>query len=114
MGQGRTPTSPTPKNTLSREQAFGQRLSGQTEVLSYVAQDAGKGPNAEASMARNRHVVLTVFKGGQPKMATGLTAHPVAQVGEGLHEIVTRDVPRQPQAVMISSRMKWRRITFGT
>lgn len=34
---------------LSREQAFDQRLSGQTEVLSYVAQDVGKGPNAEVS-----------------------------------------------------------------
>jgi len=99
---------------LSREQAFDQRLSGQTEVLSYVAQDAGKGPNAEASVTRNCDVVLAVFEGGQPKMATGLTVHPVAQVGEGLREIVTGDVPRQPQAVMISSRTKWRRMTFGT
>lgn len=64
-------------------------------MLSYVAQDAGQGPNAEASVAWNRDVVLTVFKGGQPKMATGLTVHPVAQVGEGLREIVTGDVPRR-------------------
>lgn len=68
---------------LAREQAFDQRLSGQPEVLSYVAQDAGKGPNAEAPVARNRDVVLAVFEGGQPKMATGLAGHPVAQVGEG-------------------------------
>lgn len=67
---------------------------------------------AEASVARNRDVVLAVFEGGQPKMATGLTVHPVAQVGEGLREIVTGDVPRQPQAMMISSRTKWRRMTF--
>lgn len=99
---------------LPREQAFDQHLSGQPEVLSYVAQDTGKGPNAEAPVARNRDVVLAVFEGGQPKMATGLTGHPVAQVGEGLREIVTGDVPRQPQAVMISSRTKWRRMTFGT
>ena len=32
--------------------------------------------NAEASVARNRDVVLAVFEGGQPKMATGLTGHP--------------------------------------
>jgi hypothetical protein len=44
-------------------------------VLSYVARDAGKGPNAEASVARNRDVVLAVLEGGQPKMATGLTVH---------------------------------------
>jgi hypothetical protein len=57
---------------------------------------------AEASVARNRDVVLAaVFEGGQPKMATGLTVHPVAQVCEGLREIVTGDVPRQPQAMMI-------------
>lgn len=53
-------------------------------MLSYVAQDIGKGPNAEAPVARNRDVVLAVFEGGQPKMATDLTGHPVAQVGEGL------------------------------
>ena len=65
-------------------------------------------------MARNRDVVLAVFEGGHPKMATGLTGHPVAQVGEGLREIVTGNVPRQPQVAMISSRTKWRRMTFGT
>jgi hypothetical protein len=39
-------------------------------------------------------------------MATGMTSHPVAQVSEGLREIVTGDVPRQPQEVMTSSRTK--------
>ena len=63
-------------------------------MLSYVAQDAGKGPNAEAPVARNRDVVLAVFEGGQPEMAAGLTGSPVAQVGEGLREVVARDVPR--------------------
>lgn len=32
---------------LSREQALRQRLSGQTEVLSDVAQNAGQGTNPE-------------------------------------------------------------------
>lgn len=83
-------------------------------VLSYVAQNAGHGTNAQARVARNRDVVLAAFEVGQPKMATGLTGHPVAQVSEGLREIVTGDVPRQPQAVMTSSRTKWRRMTLGT
>jgi hypothetical protein len=100
--------------SLSREQALRQRLSGQTEVLSDVAQDAGQGTNPEARVTRNRDVVLAAFERGQPKMATGLTGHPVAQVNEDLREIVTGDVPRQPQAVMTSSRTKWRRMTLGT
>ena len=74
---------------LSREQALRQRLSGQTEVLSDVAQDTGQGTNPEARMTRNRDVVLAALGSCQPKMATGLTGHPVAQVSEGLREIVT-------------------------
>jgi len=75
-------------------------------MLSYVAQDAGQGTNAEARVLRNRNVVRAAFEGGQPKMATGLTGHPIAQVSEGCREIVTGDVPRQPQAPMTSSRTK--------
>jgi hypothetical protein len=46
-------------------------------------------------------------------VATGLTGHAVAQAGERACEIVSRDVPRQPHAVMTSSRTKCRRMTFG-
>jgi hypothetical protein len=88
------------------EQAVYQRLSGQTNMVSHVAQDAGQGTNAETRVPRNRDVVLAAFERGQPKMATGLTGHPIAQLSEGPCEIVTGDVPRQPQAVMTSSRTK--------
>jgi len=79
--------------SLSPEQALRQRFSGQTEVLSDVAQNAGQGTNPEARVTRNRDVVLAAFERGQPKMATGLTGHPVAQISEGLREIVTGHVP---------------------
>jgi hypothetical protein len=79
---------------LSLEQACDQCVSGQTEVLSYVAQHAGQRTNAEARVTRNRDVVLAAFERGQPKMATSLTGHPVAQLSEGLRKIVTGDVPR--------------------
>jgi hypothetical protein len=46
-------------------------------------------------------------------MATGLASDPVAEISECLREIVPRDVPRQPQALMTSSRTKWSRMTFG-
>lgn len=75
-------------------------------MLSYVAQHAGHGTNAQARVARNRDVVLAAFEGGQPKMATGLTGHPVAQITKGAREIVAGDISRQPQAVMTSSRTK--------
>jgi hypothetical protein len=91
---------------LSLEQAFDQCLSGQTEVLSDIAQHAGQGTNAEARVARNRDVVLAAFKGGQPKMATGLTGHPVARISKRAREIIAGEIPRQPQAVMTSSRTK--------
>jgi hypothetical protein len=47
-------------------------------------------------------------------MAASLTGHPVAEVTERLREIVTRDVPRQSQAVMTSSRTKWSRMILGS
>ncbi len=49
---------------LSREQALRQRLSGQTEVQSDVAQYAGRGTNPEARVTRNRDVVLAAFERG--------------------------------------------------
>ena len=58
---------------LSPEQAVYQRLSGQTNMVSHVAQDAGQGTNAKTRVPRNRDVVLAAFEGGQPKMATCLT-----------------------------------------
>jgi hypothetical protein len=47
-------------------------------------------------------------------VATGLAADSVSEIGEGLREIVTGDVPRKPQALMTSSRTKWSRMTLGT
>jgi hypothetical protein len=91
---------------LSPEQAVYQHLSGQTDMVSHVAQEAGQGTNAKTRVPRNRNVVLAAFERSQPKMATGLTGHPMAQLSEGPCEIVTGDVPRQPQAVMTSSRTK--------
>jgi hypothetical protein len=39
-------------------------------------------------------------------VATCLAGDPVPEIGEGLREVVTGDVPRKPQALMISSRTK--------
>jgi hypothetical protein len=44
---------------LSAEQAFDQRLPGQTEVLGDVAQDAGQRAHPEGRVTRDGHVVLT-------------------------------------------------------
>ena len=65
-------------------------------------------------MTRNGDGVRTAFEGGQPKMAAGLTGNSVAQVSERLGEIVARDIPRQSQAVMTSSRTKWSRMILGS
>jgi hypothetical protein len=95
-------------------QAFDQRLSAQAKVLSDVAQDASQRPDPEGRVPRNSDMMFTALEGGQPNMAAGLTAHPVAEVSERLRGIVARDVPRQSQAVMTSSRTKWRRIILGS
>jgi hypothetical protein len=58
--------------------------------------------------------MLSAFERGQPEVATCLAGHPVPEIGKSLREVVTRDVPREPQALMISSRTKWSRMTFGT
>ena len=83
-------------------------------MLGHIAQDTGERTDAEACMARNGDMVLAAFECCQPKMATGLTGHPVAQLTKGLREILAGDVPRQPHAVMTSSRTKWSRMTLGS
>ena len=99
---------------LSAEQAFDQRLSAHAEVLSDVAQDTGQRANPEGRVTRNSDVVFPTFESSQPDVAAGLTGHPVAEVSERLREIVARDVPRQSQAVMTSSRTKWSRMSLGS
>lgn len=75
-------------------------------MLSDVSQDAGEGPDAEVRVKGNRDVMLATLHSGEPNMATCLTRYPVAQVSEGLGEMAPGDVPRQPHAVMTSSRTK--------
>ena len=105
--------SRVPPRVSSAEQAFDQRLAAQAEVLGDIAENAGQCTDPEGRVARNREVVLAAFEGGQSQVAAGLTRHLVAQATEDLGEIVTGDVPRQPQAVMTSSRTKWSRMTLG-
>ncbi len=86
----------------------------QGEVLGHVAEETGERPNPERRVAWDGDVVLAMFEGGQPEVATGLTGDPVLEIGEGFREVVTGDVPRKPQALMTSSRTKWSRMTLGT
>ena len=58
--------------------------------------------------------MLTTFEGGQAKMAPGLAGPPVTEIAEGSCELITGDVARKSQAVMTSSRTKWRRMILGT
>jgi hypothetical protein len=46
-------------------------------------------------------------------MASGLAGYSIPEPGEGLCEVLTGDVTRQPQALMTSSRTKWSRMTLG-
>ena len=64
-------------------------------------------------MAGHRDVVLAAFQGGQPEVAVCLTGYAIAQIGDGSCEVVARDVPWKPQALITSSRTKWSRMTFG-
>ncbi len=82
-------------------------------MLGDVAKDTGQSPHAESRVAWHCDMVLAALGGGEAKMAPGLTGQPIAQDAKGLREIVPGDVPREPQAVMTSSRTKWSRITRG-
>jgi hypothetical protein len=99
---------------LSPKQPLDQLLSAQGEVLGHVTEETRQRPNPQGSMAWDGDVVLATFRGGQSDVATGLAADSVSEIGEGLREIVTGDVPRKPQALMTSSRTKWSRMTPGT
>ena len=91
---------------LPPEQPFGEFLAGQGEMLGHVAEETGERRNPERSVAWDGDVMLATFEGGQSEVATGLTGDPVPEIGEGLREVVTGDVPRKPQALMTSSRTK--------
>ena len=91
---------------LRPQGSLNELLSGEVEVLGHVTEETGQCPNPERCVARNGEVVLATFECGQSEMATGLASDPVAEITECLREIVPRDVPRQPQALMTSSRTK--------
>ena len=99
---------------LSAEQTLNEFVTGQTKMLSYVTQETRQGPDTEGSVAWNRDVMLATFEGGQSEVAPSLAGNAVSELDEGFREVVTGDVPRKPQALMTSSRMKWSRMTFGT
>ena len=82
-------------------------------MLGHVADDAGQRSNSERRVARDRDVVLAACQGGKPEVAACLTGYAIAQIGEGFCEVFARNVPRKPQALMISLRTKWSRMTFG-
>ena len=82
-------------------------------MLGDIAEKTGQRSDQERRVAGDRDVVLAAFQGGQPEVAACLTGYAIAQICEGSCEVVARDVPRKPQALMISSRTKWSRITFG-
>lgn len=57
-------------------------------------------------MAWDGDVMLATFEGGQPEVATCLAGYPVPEISEDFRQVVTGDIPRKPQALMISSRTK--------
>ena len=101
--QNRGSDSPRP---LSPEQPFNELLSGQAEVLGHVSQEARQRPDPERGVVWDGDVMLATFESGQPEVATCLAGHPVPEISEGFRQVVTGDVPRKPQALMISSRTK--------
>jgi hypothetical protein len=54
---------------------------------SNVGQNCGERTNAERGMLRDGNVMFPVFKGREPKMATGLASHPVSEDSQGLGKI---------------------------
>ena len=70
-------------------------------------------PTRERRVAWDGDVMLAEFNGGQSEVGASPAGQPLAEIGEGLREFVTGDVPRKPQALMTSSRTKWSRMTFG-
>ena len=75
-------------------------------MLSHVTEETRQRPNPQGGMAGDGDMVLALLEGGKSDVTTGLTGDPVAEIGEGPREIVPRDVPRKPQALITSSRTK--------
>ena len=82
-------------------------------MLGHVAEKTGQRSDPERRVAGDRDVVLAAFQSGQPEVAACLTGYAIAQIDEGSCEVFAGDIARKPQALMISSRTKWSRMTFG-
>lgn len=98
---------------LSPEESLEDCFARQGKVLGHIAEKTGQCSNPERRVAGDGDVVLAAFVGGQPEVTACLTGYAIAQIGDGFCEVVARDVPRKPQALMTSSRTKWSRMTFG-
>lgn len=50
---------------------------------------------------------------GKANMTAGLTGDRIAELAEGLGEVVSREVAGEPHTAMIPSRTWWSRTTLG-
>src|SRR5258706_13445082 len=69
------------QTTCSRpraEQFLGQLISGEAEVIGYIAQDAGQRAHPERIVIGNGDMVLAVFLGSQPDVGAFLPRDEVA------------------------------------
>ena len=100
--------------TLSTEELFGQLGSGRLEVGGYVGEDCAERTESKWLVARNCDVVLGALHARrEPHMAACLTGDLVAVATKKGGELCAREISRQPQAGMTTSRTRCRRMIRG-
>lgn len=96
------------------EQRLEQLVAAHLEVRADLGQDGAQGSDSKRAVPWNGDVVLAFSPSRrQPQVATRLTGNLIPVTNEQARELLAGQVAWQPQAAMISSLTRWRRITCG-
>jgi len=71
-----------------------------------IIENRSQGPDAYDTMPRNGDVVFARRRKREAHVTAGLTRHDVADASEPAHEVISRNVARQSQTAITSSRVK--------
>ena len=95
------------------EEPFKDFVASASEMCRDISKDGGQSSNAEWGMLRDCQVMFAILARGETKVTAGLAGDGIAELAEGLGEVVSREIAGKPHTAMTSSRTWWSRTTLG-
>jgi hypothetical protein len=83
------------------------------KMLCDISKNCIKRTNLDRTVVGDSDVVLAIFLGCEPHMASSLSRHDVPKLTQGFGELIGIQVAGQFHEAMTSSRTMWRRINRG-